>query len=228
MTEEEKDQRSPKWYKEAHIVWIDLETTGTHQYYDEPVEIGMAKTINGKVVDTFDSRICPKYRLIPEDVSRIHGITNEDVEDSPWLEELADEIKSFTSGCLVGGFNALLFDKVMLRIHLGTRGCIEKVPPQWLAQEWIDPRVFALQHQGHTMWEKGYGLSAMANKANLSWEGRPHSALADSRMTSGILHVMRHVLPESVDELYAAQNKWLDAQVAQNGFPWFRGAKPTR
>ncbi len=73
---------------------IDLETTGVNPAFNKIVEIGAVKfCIDGKA-ETFHSLVNPRVN-IPENVIRIHGITDDMVGSAPVIEELLGIFSDF-------------------------------------------------------------------------------------------------------------------------------------
>ena len=69
------------------IIFFDLETTGINIAADRIVEISYLKVdLNGNET-TRTLRINPEMP-IPEKVTEIHGISNEDVKDAPTFNEV--------------------------------------------------------------------------------------------------------------------------------------------
>ncbi|HDS31079.1 MAG TPA: WYL domain-containing protein, partial [Firmicutes bacterium] len=64
------------------FITFDTETTGLYPGFDALVEIAACRFLNGKAVDSFQTLINPE-RDIPDEVVKIHGITNEMVKDAP-------------------------------------------------------------------------------------------------------------------------------------------------
>ncbi|HRY31893.1 MAG TPA: 3'-5' exonuclease [Bacteroidales bacterium] len=91
------------------LVIFDIETTGTNIVTDRIVEISLVKLQPDHSRQLFTSRINPGIP-IPAEVTRIHGITDEDVKDKPSFRELAGQIKHFIDDADLGGYNAIRFD----------------------------------------------------------------------------------------------------------------------
>jgi len=73
---------------------IDLETTGVNPAFNKIVEIGAVKfRIDGRA-ETFHSLVNPRVP-IPENVIKIHGITDEMVGPAPVIEELLNDFSNF-------------------------------------------------------------------------------------------------------------------------------------
>lgn len=91
--------------KDNEFVVFDFETTGLNPYNgDKIVEIGAVKVINGIICQKFRSLVNPEMH-IPEDSSRVHGIFDEDVVDSPTAEKVLQDFYKFTRGCILVGYN---------------------------------------------------------------------------------------------------------------------------
>lgn len=81
-------------FENAEYCVFDFETTGTSAKFDKVIEIGIVKIRNGKIVDTFQSFINPG-RQIPYSITLLTGITNSDVIEAPYFEELYPRIIDF-------------------------------------------------------------------------------------------------------------------------------------
>ena len=95
------------------IIFFDLETTGINIAADRIVEIAYLKVdLNGNET-TKSIRVNPEMP-IPENVTAIHGISNEDVKDAPTFNEIARSIAKDFEGCDLGGYNSVRFDIPLL------------------------------------------------------------------------------------------------------------------
>ena len=86
---------------------LDTETTGLEvKQGHRVIEIG-AVLLNDrkKSEEHFHSYLNPS-RLIDEEASKVHGITNEDLEDKPSFDEIADEFINFIEGSTLVIHNA--------------------------------------------------------------------------------------------------------------------------
>ena len=73
--------------KDATYVVFDVETTGLSAERDRLIEIAAIKVKNGAEIDSFESYINPK-RPISELITRLTSITDDDVKDAPFEEEV--------------------------------------------------------------------------------------------------------------------------------------------
>jgi DNA polymerase-3 subunit epsilon len=91
------------------ISFFDCETTGLSTTKDRIVEICIIKYNPDGTTDKFYSLVNPTIN-ISEEVSAVHGITNEDVKDSPTFADIADSILEFLGDSDLGGYNILHYD----------------------------------------------------------------------------------------------------------------------
>ena len=68
------------------FVAFDLETTGLNPEHAEIIEMGAVKVRNGEVTERFSQLIKPEHH-IPLRITRLTGISNEDVRDAPDIYE---------------------------------------------------------------------------------------------------------------------------------------------
>ena len=76
------------------FIAFDLETTGTVAGVDAIVEIGAVKFNQGMPEATFSTLVDPK-RHIPEDASRVNGITDDMVVGKPLIQDLLGPFAEF-------------------------------------------------------------------------------------------------------------------------------------
>lgn len=100
-------------FEEAEYCVFDFETTGMSGRHDKVIEIGMVKIIKGKITDTFSSFINPG-RPIPYFITQITGITNGDVADAPFFDEVFQRMKEFMGDAVLIAHN-LSFDRSFLK-----------------------------------------------------------------------------------------------------------------
>lgn len=93
----------------SDYVVLDIETTGFNCTQDDIIEIAAARYQYGKLVDEFQSFVKPKVE-IPNDVTLLTGITQEDVENAPNPEEICSKLLWFVGNLPIVGHNILRFD----------------------------------------------------------------------------------------------------------------------
>ena len=95
------------------LAFFDLETTGINVSKDRIVELSVLKVMPDGSEHKKTWLINPTIP-IPEKVSKIHGIYDEDVKDKPTFKELAPEISEFFEDSDLVGYNSNKFDVPML------------------------------------------------------------------------------------------------------------------
>lgn len=95
------------------IAFIDLETTGIKVATDRIVEICILRLSPDGTSKIRTLRINPEMH-IPQEVTAIHGIRDEDVKDCPAFRDVAHELARFLDGCDIAGYNSNHFDIPLL------------------------------------------------------------------------------------------------------------------
>ena len=88
-----------------HLVFIDLETTGTNTLHDRVTEVGFCEVHNGAVVEEWSSLVNPGKPISPF-IEQITGITTEMVSEAPSFSEIADELQEKLAGKVLVAHNA--------------------------------------------------------------------------------------------------------------------------
>ena len=162
---------------DAPIVMIDTETTGRDGTVDRIVEIGLIVGQSGQVRARHNWILDPEIP-IPEEVSKIHGITDEMVAGKPKFRDVAAEIVEVLRGAIPGAYNAqfdrgfVLAEMRRAGVELGTNA-----PPALRnGVEWLDPLVWARHIQKY---EKGKSLGDVAARLGVKLENA-HRASDDA------------------------------------------------
>jgi len=82
---------------------VDLETTGLDPRTAEVIEVGAVRVTSGKVADRFHTYIKPRGP-IPEEISRLTGVTADDVEDAPGSAKAMKRLAEFIGELPVVGY----------------------------------------------------------------------------------------------------------------------------
>ncbi len=86
-------------------VVFDIETTGFSPRTDKITEIGAVKIVDGHIVDSYSQLINPE-KAIPQKVQELTGLTNAILSDKPTVEEIIEDFRDFTKGCVLVAHNA--------------------------------------------------------------------------------------------------------------------------
>jgi DNA polymerase-3 subunit epsilon len=95
------------------LVYFDIEATGLSISKDRIIEIAFLKIHPDQSEERKTWRVNPQIP-IPDHTYQIHGISDDDVKDSPLFKDVAKEIVSFIGNADLAGFNVLKFDLPML------------------------------------------------------------------------------------------------------------------
>jgi len=158
------------------FVTIDFETAKYSQ--ESACSVGLVRFQNGIAVDTYYSLIRPPKLYIRPDFTKIHGLTINDVRDSPRFSELWNsDIEPFIGDLPLAAHNAS-FDMGVLKAVL----------------EWYDLAVPSISYfctckLSRRTWQelKSHALTALASNFGIIYEA--HNALDDA-MTCGKLVIM--------------------------------------
>ena len=156
-----------------NFVSIDFETAKYSR--ESACSVGLVKYQDGKVTDTFYSLIRPPKLYIRPDFTEIHGLTVEDVKDSPAFADMWDSyIRPFIGSLPLAAHNAV-FDMGVL----------------WAVLEWYglaipELRFFCTRTLARHTWPEleSYALVALAQRFDIVYNA--HNALDDG-MTCGKL-----------------------------------------
>ena len=77
-----------------NFVVVDLETTGLNPDEEKIIEIGAIKFVDGEEKETFETLINPE-KPIPEFITRLTGISDDDVKDAPVIGDVFSKLDAF-------------------------------------------------------------------------------------------------------------------------------------
>ncbi len=97
------------------LAFFDIETTGLNIAADRIVEISILKIFppDGGRKESKTLLINPTIH-IPEEVTKIHGISDQDVLNAPTFQQYAKELADFLKDCDLAGYNCNYFDIPLL------------------------------------------------------------------------------------------------------------------
>ncbi len=90
---------------DGEIVCFDIETTGLNKKYEVIIEIGAVVLKNGEITDTFNTFVSPG-RILPPEIIRLTGITDEMLEGAPSQEEALRAFLAFAGDRPLAAHNA--------------------------------------------------------------------------------------------------------------------------
>lgn len=162
------------------LVVLDFETTGVDPLECSPVSVAAVRLEGGKEVASVYSLLKPDC-LIPESASAIHGITDEQVQDAPWLEFMAGELLEVARDALPVAYNAN-YDRTILHRFISGTDCPLFNP----AQLWLCPLVVVRDVDRYVRGTGRHRLETCCTRWGVALDGA-HNALADARATGRLL-----------------------------------------
>jgi DNA polymerase-3 subunit epsilon len=174
--------------KTGNYVVLDTETTGLER--GEVVQIGIVES-DGTVL--FDVLVKPT-NPIPMDATRIYGITNDMVADSPSFALLVPSIRDALVGRNVVVYNAV-YDRKMLHQSAEAAG-IEKTDWKVISNWWCAMEAFAEIYGDWNEYRQSYRWQKLTTACAFYRvpQHNAHTALADARMT---LEVCKRMILEA-------------------------------
>ncbi len=89
---------------EESLVFVDLETTGMSYTRGRVIEVAAIRVENKQVTETFTSLVDPQTEL-PQFISSLTGITQNDLADAPTFYDIADELYRLLDGAIFVAHN---------------------------------------------------------------------------------------------------------------------------
>ena len=95
------------------LIVFDLETTGLDLVRDRIIQISYIKVLPGGKEQRENLLINP-CKPIPQEVTELTGISNDDVKDAPSFKDMAQQLSEKMKDCDFAGYNSNHFDIPML------------------------------------------------------------------------------------------------------------------
>ena len=205
-------------WSDLPIALVDVETTGTDASADRVVEVGVAVSRGGQVVERKNWLVNPG-RLIPKEATDVHKITDDLVKDAPAFAGVAREIVAMLVGCVPAAYNAA-FDQAFLRSEIARAGLAEEELPPALRKnvEWIDPLVWARELQ---QGERSRALGEVASRLGIAHDNA-HRASDDAEAALRVMLALgRDVrVPQTYAALVQEQRRLAMAQSDERRLKW--------
>lgn len=188
---------------------IDLETTGGNPESEKIIEIGMVKIENRKISEERSFLVNPQ-KDIPDFVQKLTGIRKADVEHSPKIEEVIDEIVQFIGDSILVAHNTS-FDVPFLN------GVLKKLQRPTLDNKVICTNIMTKYMIPDIM---SSNLNYMSQIFEIP-HSQAHRAIEDARATGNLLLKYLDIFESKnirkVNQLYYPRNKFeLDRAIIEN------------
>ena len=172
--------------KICDYIVLDIETTGLNRKSDKIIEISWVKYENFLEVQRYNTLINPEQH-ISDTASRINGITDNDVKNSPTYSEIKEIVASALLGNTVVGHNVANFDLAFIkRLIAGEKGRIDYIDTMTLAKHAF-PGL------------KSYSLEKLCSSLALPISSS-HRALVDVLATNELFLRCRNELSRKIEE----------------------------
>ncbi|MGR5144741.1 3'-5' exonuclease [Photobacterium sp. DNB23_23_1] len=179
-----------KQWLESNCLILDTETTGL----GDDAEICEISVINSTGTVFLNTLVKP-VNPIPADATAIHGITNEMVINAPtWLNILPHVLTTlFESNVVI--YNSFYDLRLMIQSSIASGVArkdaisdFHKIKQRTYCAMLAYAEYYGeINHYGDYRWQK---LTKAADQQGVAVDGNAHRALADCKMTLGILEVM--------------------------------------
>lgn len=165
--------------KETTYVVVDIETTGTNLNEDRIIQIGCVFIQNDQIISRFAADVNPK-RKISKQIQSLTGISNEQVAQAPYFEDIAFDLSKRLEGCVFVAHN-IYFDYQFLNFELTRCGAPA------LTNAGVDTVELA-----QIFWPKSpsFRLNDLAEQAGVN-HNRPHQADSDAEVTAELLLMIK-------------------------------------
>lgn len=149
-------------------MFVDIETNGGSGERGRVIEVAAIKVEDGKIIDEFQSLINPGSS-IPHWITRLTGITPNDLMHAPFFADIADQLAAFIGSSVFVAHN-VLFDYSFLKREFATLGITFK------------PKLFCTVKMSRALFpeHKGHSLQKIIERHGLRPDAR-HRAYDDAR-----------------------------------------------
>ena len=131
---------------EQPFVFVDIETNGGNGPRGRVIEVAAIKTQGGEIIDTYQSFINPGTS-IPYWITKLTGISDNDLVQAPYFADIADELHRFMTGCVFVAHN-VLFDYSFLKREF--QACGYTFAPKLFCTVKMSRALFP-EHRGHSL-----------------------------------------------------------------------------
>lgn len=155
---------------ESPAVFVDIETNGGNGERGRITEIAVIRVENDEIVEEFTSLVNPGSP-IPYWITTLTGITNADLVDAPYFEDIAPELDRIMNGAIFVAHN-VRFDFSFVKRQMEASGYAFR------------PKLFCTVRMSRAMYpeHKGHSLEKIINRHSIAVANR-HRAYDDALAT---------------------------------------------
>lgn len=149
-------------------VFVDIETNGGNGERGRITEIAVIRVEDGEVVDEYTSLVNPGSP-IPHWITRLTGITNNDLVSAPYFDDIAADLHRIMDGAVFVAHN-VRFDYSFIKRQLEANGYTFR------------PKLFCTVRMSRAMYpeHRGHSLEKIINRHGIAVNGR-HRAYDDAK-----------------------------------------------
>jgi|GEM_PF-6527564 len=206
-------QKPEQIFLADHFAVVDIETTGLDPLQERIVEIACVLVAKDRIVGEFSLLMNPN-RPIPNEVSQIHGIFDEDVAFACSVEEGLARFEFFIGNLPLLAHNAT-FDFGFIQQALGYTLPNSLFDSVALARKLLP-------------WQSQFGLKALCTQFQIENE-HAHRALSDCRATAEVVLALKKIKTQPDQENQQTLYKVVENntyairdQLKKAGFRWYK------
>jgi len=173
---------------DTYIV-LDIETTGISPLFEEITEIGAARVMDGKVIETFSELVNPG-KSIPANIVVLTGITDQMVAKAPGINEVMPRFIEFCGDLPILGHN-IAFDYSFLKTAAKKLGLT-------FEKSGLDTMVLTRRFLER---QRSYSLTNLILAMGIHRQNA-HRGLDDALATSEIYEILRHRYKKALNVKY--------------------------
>ncbi len=153
---------------ESDAVFVDIETNGGNGTRGKVIEVAAIKVSSGEIIDTFTSLVNPGDN-VPYWITQLTGISNSDLVDAPYFEDIAAQLHDFMKDSIFVAHN-VLFDYSFLKREFVAAGYDFK------------PKLFCTVKMSRALWPEHHkhSLEAIITRHTIPVSSR-HRAYDDAK-----------------------------------------------
>lgn len=91
---------------QSEYIVLDVETTGLSYIDNEIIQIAILHCKNNEIIDKFVSYVKPSFDKLTPTITKLTGITQNDLKNAPSFKDIADKIYHLTKNKLIVAHNA--------------------------------------------------------------------------------------------------------------------------
>jgi len=167
------------------LVFVDIETNGLNHIKGRVVEVAAIRVENGQIVREFRSLVDPGMAL-PQFITNITGITDQDLKDAPLFHAIADELYDILEGAIFVAHN-VRFDYSFLKQEFKRVG--RSFNPRQLCTVRLSRALFPN--------ERSHKLQNLIIRHNLQVSSR-HRAYDDAHALWQFMQLVRQQFPHDI------------------------------